>query len=264
MKTAVLTPSVSSSARSKASASPYQQHTEPVDDNTLIVKFLPLVRHIVERIRINLPSHIEVEELYSVGVTGLIAAVRNFDRARGRTFAAYASVRIRGAILDELRRLDWCPRRTRAKGRKLRDAISELEQSLGREPDEKEICEKLDISLQEYHQLMDEVRPLTFVALDDSGATAESDGASLHEMIPDHSAPNVREMLDKEDLLKLVTQRIDELPDTQKKVLAMYYFEEMRLAEIAQVFGVTESRICQIHSQAILTLRSFVHRMKDK
>lgn len=247
------------------SARVYKRIAEPVDQTRLIEQFLPMVRSIVERVRINLPSHIEVDELYSVGVTGLIAAVRNYDAARGKTFAGYVSVRIRGAILDELRRLDWCPRRTRAKGRKLRDAIGDLEQSLGREPTDDEIRRSLDLSLAEYHKLLDEVRPVTFVALDDSGlSNGEQDGASLHDTIPDHSAPNVREIMEKDELIRLVGERLDELPDNQKKVLSLYYFEGLRLAEIAEVFGVTESRICQIHSQAILVLRSFVNRMRDR
>lgn len=244
----------------------YQTHSQKVDETKLIEQFLPMVRSIVERVRISLPSHLEVDELYSVGVTGLIAAVRNYDAARGKTFAGYVSVRIRGAILDELRRLDWCPRRTRAKGRRLRDTIGELEQSLGREPSEKEIAESLNLSMAEYHKLLDEVRPVTFVALDDSGlSNSEGEGgASLHETIPDHGAPNVREIMEKDELIRLVGERLDELPETQKKVLSLYYFEGLRLAEIAEVFGVTESRICQIHSQAILVLRAFVNRMRDR
>jgi RNA polymerase sigma factor for flagellar operon FliA len=266
MKTSVaIAPSANRTKIAKTNRA-YQSHVEKVDETKLIEQFLPMVRSIVERVRISLPSHIEVDELYSVGVTGLIAAVRNYDAARGKTFAGYVSVRIRGAILDELRRLDWCPRRTRAKGRRLRDAIGELEQSLGREPTEKEIAESLDMSMGEYHKLLDEVRPVTFVALDDSGmSNSEGEtGASLHETIPDHAAPNVREIMEKDELIRLVGERLDELPETQKKVLSLYYFEGLRLAEIAEVFGVTESRICQIHSQAILVLRSFVNRMRDR
>lgn len=268
MKSATATaaaPSTAQRLQAAKTAKAYQKTAEPIDETRLIEQFLPMVRSIVERVRINLPSHIEVDELYSVGVTGLIAAVRNYDAARGKTFAGYVSVRIRGAILDELRRLDWCPRRTRAKGRKLRDTIGELEQSLGREPTDKEIRESLNLSAGEYNKLLDEVRPVTFVALDDSGlSNGEQDGASLHETIPDHAAPNVREIMEKDELIRLVGERIDELPETQKKVLSLYYFEGLRLAEIAEVFGVTESRICQIHSQAILVLRSFVTRMRDR
>ncbi len=243
----------------------YQQFSETISESELIERFLPMVRSIVERVRINLPSHIEVDELYSVGVTGLIAAVRNFDHARGKTFAGYVSVRVRGAILDELRRLDWCPRRTRAKGRKLRDTIGELEQSLGREPTELEIRNELGISAKEYAQLLEEIRPVSFVTLDDgSSSTGESEGSTLHESIPDPNAPNIREILEQDELLKLVSERIDQLPETQRKVLALYYFEGLRLAEIAEVFGVTESRICQIHSQAILVLRAYVQRIRDR
>lgn len=263
MKPAVLTSPPADTSTAEKTNRTYQQFSESISQTELIERFLPMVRSIVERVRINLPSHIEVAELYSVGVTGLIAAVRNFDHARGKTFAGYVSVRVRGAILDELRRLDWCPRRTRAKARKLRDTISELEQIHGREPTAPEIRAELGLTANEYERLLEEVRPVTFVALDDGG-TANSEGASLHDTIADHDAPNVRDLLEKDELVSLVSERIDQLPENQRKVLAMYYFEGLRLAEIAEVFGVTESRICQIHSQAILVLRAYVQRVRDR
>lgn len=265
MKSAVLpAPTKESRPAGAKSRDAYQQFSPSINESELIERFLPMVRSIVERIRINLPSHIESDELYSVGITGLISAVRNFDPARNNTFAGYVSVRVRGAILDELRRLDWCPRRTRAKGRRLREVIGELEQTFGREPTEKEIQAELKLSSREYYQLIDEVRPITFVALDDSGMSSSEEGPSLHETIPDGDASDVREDLEKDELINLVSERIDELPEVQRKVLAMYYFEGMRLAEIAEVFGLTESRICQIHSQAILVLRAFVHRVRER
>lgn len=267
MTSAVLSAPVrETGVRSSSNTFPADQPFSPsIDDAELIERFLPMVRSIVERIRINLPSHVEADELYSVGITGLIAAVRNFDHSRGRTFAGYVSVRVRGAILDELRRLDWCPRRTRAKGRRMREAVSELEQTLGREPTEREIQKELGLSSREYYRLLDEIRPVTFLALDNSGSNGNDDeGALLHETIPDRGISDVREDLENEELLDLVSARIDELPEVQRKVLAMYYFEGMRLAEIAAVFGLTESRICQIHSQAILVLRAFVHRVREQ
>lgn len=262
---ALTTPTIESVSSDKKFDRTFEPFSASISESALIERFLPMVRSIVERMRMNLPSHIEVDELYSVGVTGLIAAVRNFDHDRGKTFAGYVSVRVRGAILDELRRLDWCPRRTRAKGRRLRDAVALLEQSLGREPTEEEVRGELGLSAKDYVRLLDEIRPVTFIALDDASAGhGEGEGAFLHETIADPAAPNVRDLMEKDELIKLVSARIDRLPEAQRKVLAMYYFDGLRLAEIAEVYGVTESRICQIHSQAIIGLRAFVHRMRDR
>ncbi|MDP1581717.1 MAG: FliA/WhiG family RNA polymerase sigma factor [Candidatus Didemnitutus sp.] len=235
-----------------------------VDEKELIVRFLPLVRNVVDRIKLTLPPHIDADDLYSVGVTGLIAAVRKYDPEQGNTFAGYAAMRIRGAVLDELRRMDWCPRRTRARARKLKEGINTLEQRIGRTANEDEICEEMGLSHAEYAKCMEEARPVTFIALDQHSEGEESEGASLHEMLADGNDTTGRETLEKQELLQLLTQRMADLPDIPRKILAMYYFENMRLAEIAAVFGLTESRICQIHSQTILGLRAFLGRARNR
>lgn len=235
-----------------------------VDEKDLIERYLPLVRNVVDRIKLNVPAHVDADDLYSVGVTGLIAAVRKFDPNQGSTFASYAAMRIRGAILDELRRMDWCPRRARARSRKLKGAIVEVEQKLGRAATDAEICANLGISPKEYEKWVEEAKPVTFIAIDQNADSEEGGGASLHELLADEADVTGRDNLEKAELLQLLTQRISELPDIPKKILAMYYFENMRLAEIAAVFGLTESRICQIHAQTILGLRGWLQRMKEK
>ena len=235
-----------------------------VDEKDLIERYLPLVRNVVDRIKLNVPAHVDADDLYSVGVTGLIAAVRKFDPSQGSTFASYAAMRIRGAILDELRRMDWCPRRARARSRKLKSAINDVEQKLGRAATDAEICASLGISPKEYEKWVDEAKPVTFIAIDQNADGEEGDGASLHELLADEADKTGRDNLEKAELLQLLTQRIAELPDIPKKILAMYYFENMRLAEIASVFGLTESRICQIHAQTILGLRAWIQRVRNK
>lgn len=235
-----------------------------VDEKELIERFLPLVRNVVDRIKLTLPPHIDADDLYSVGVTGLIAAVRKYDPEQGNTFASYAAMRIRGAVLDELRRMDWCPRRTRARARKLKESINALEQKIGRTATEVEICDELGLSPQEYAKWLDEVRPVTFVALDQHSEGEDSEGASLHELLADEHDTTGRDSLEKQEMLQLLSQRIAELPDIPRKILAMYYFENMRLAEIAAVFGLTESRICQIHSQTIIGLRAYLSRARNR
>jgi len=242
----------------------YQGTSGSLDEKDLIERFLPLVRNVVDRIKLNLPPHVDADDLYSVGVTGLIAAVKKYDPAQGHTFAAYATTRIRGSILDELRRMDWCPRRARAKACKLKEAIIEVEQRLGRAATEEEVRTHLGLSAKEYAKWMEEAKPVCFVNIDATTDHEDSDGASLHELIADESDVSVRDRMEKDELMKLVAQRIEELPDIPKKILSMYYFENMRLAEIATVFSLTESRICQIHAQTVLGLRAYIQRVRNR
>lgn len=238
--------------------------SKPIDENELIERYLPLVRNVVDRIKLNVPAHVDADDLYSVGITGLLAAVRKYDPAQGSTFASYAAMRIRGAILDELRRMDWCPRRARARSRKLKNAIIEVEQKVGRAATDAEVCAELGIGRKEYGKWVEEAKPVTFIAIDQTADGDEGTGASLHELLADESDKTGRDNLEKAEVLRLLTQRMSELPEIPKKIVAMYYFENMRLAEIAEVFDLTESRICQIHAQTIIGLRAWLQRMKDR
>jgi len=242
----------------------YQGAAGTLDEKDLIERFLPLVRNVVDRIKLNLPPHVDSDDLYSVGVTGLIAAVKKFDPEQGNTFAAYATTRIRGAILDELRRMDWCPRRARAKARKLKEAINEVEQKLGRQASEEEVREHLGLTAKEYAKWLEESKPVCFVNIDSSSEHEDSEGSSMHELIADENNVPIRERMEKDELMQLVSKRIEDLPEIPRKILAMYYFENMRLAEIAAVFGLTESRICQIHAQTVLNLRAYIQRVRNR
>jgi len=242
----------------------YQGTGGQFDEKELIERYLPLVRNVVDRIKLNLPAHVDADDLYSVGVTGLMAAVRKYDPEQNTTFAGYAAMRIRGAILDELRRLDWCPRRARAKAKKIKEAINEVEQKLGRAASEDEVRTQLGLSAKDYAKWMEEAKPVCFVAIDQTSEGESGDGASLHEMIADNAQVPVRERIEQEELMQLVARRIETLPEIPRKILAMYYHENMRLAEIAAVFGLTESRICQIHSQTVLGLRACIQRERDR
>jgi RNA polymerase sigma factor for flagellar operon FliA len=252
-----------------ASATPAWQAAQPaapaaVDTKELIERYLPIVRNVVDRIKLNVPAHVDADDLYSVGITGLLAAVRKFDPAQGHTFASYAAMRIRGAILDELRRMDWCPRRARARSRKLKNAINDVEQKVGRAATDAEVCAMLGIGPKEYGKWVEEAKPVTFIAIDQTPEGDEGKGASLHELLADESDRTGRDNLEKAELLQLLATRMSELPEIPRKILAMYYFEKLRLAEIAEVFDLTESRICQIHAQTILGLRGWLQRMKDR
>lgn len=235
-----------------------------VDEKELIERYLPLVRNVVDRIKLNVPAHVDADDLYSVGVTGLIAAVRKFDPEQGSTFSGYAAMRIRGAILDELRRMDWCPRRARARSRKLKAAINDVEQKVGRVATDAEVSAALGLTATEYAKWVDEAKPVTFIAIDQTPENEEGEGPSLHDLLRDESDVTGRDTMEKQELLQLLTQRMAQLPDIPKKILAMYYYENLRLAEIAEVFGLTESRICQIHAQTILGLRAFLQRVRER
>ena len=257
--------STSKAGRSQAQRL-YEQNVAPAGESQeeLLRMYLPIVRSIVARIKINLPPHIEEDDLHSVGLTGLIAALKKYDPSQKKSFGSYAAMRIRGAILDELRRMDWMPRNARTNFKRLRKTVEELEQKLGRPATEEEIRLEMGLSEKEYQSLLAEVRPISFLPLDHCASSDDSEDTSLYEVIPDDSLVSVTDKMEKEELVRLVAERINQLPEVPRKVLAMYYYEDMRLAEIAAVFGLTESRICQIHSQAVISLRTYLTSVMSK
>jgi RNA polymerase sigma factor for flagellar operon FliA len=235
--------------------------SRPEEDSAfqeLLENHLPLVRSIVQRMKRKLPSNVETEDLYSIGVTGLVAAARNYRRSQERTFAAYAAIRISGAIMDELRRTDCLSRAKRSKARRLSSAMSKLQQEQGGSISQDSLCAEMQMTEDELTDLMKEVRQVTFVSMDDTHGESDLESQSLHEIIPDDSCNPPLEVLARKEVLSLLTQRMAELPDMPKKVLAMYYYENMRISEIATCFKLTESRICQIHTQTIGLLRNYL------
>jgi RNA polymerase sigma factor for flagellar operon FliA len=234
-------------------------------DWSLLERYLPLVKSIVGRMRIYFPTGVDIDDLYSIGISGLITAVRRCDPDKTQSFASYAALRVRGAILDELRKLDWIPRSDRLQAKKLRSVINDLEQDLRRPATETEVAEAMCMSLHEYHRLLDTIRPVTFISLDSSasGDPNSEGGNEVHDVVSDDTLPNARDDCERKETVLLLRERIKELPDMPRKVLMMYYYEGMRLAEIAEVFNLTESRICQIHAQAVISLRSYMDRVSD-
>jgi RNA polymerase sigma factor for flagellar operon FliA len=221
----------------------------------LIEQYLPLVRKVVMSLARHLPPQVDVDDLHSVGTMGLIAAVRRFDANQEKTFEAYAVMRIRGAVLDELRRLDSLPRTARAKARCLQEASSRLEQSLGREPSEDELSSALGMDLGDLRRMRNQVRPMNFVSLDNRQPSGGDQDADLHEAVADENQQTGSEHCQQNELVDILREKIDTLCTRQRKILSMIYFENMRLSEIAGMFGVTEARVCQIRSQAIANLR---------
>jgi RNA polymerase sigma factor for flagellar operon FliA len=249
--------------RTKALRQRYQSAApgSPAEDE-LIRNYLPLVKTMAGRMAMTLPSHVDINDLYSSGLVGLLNAVRNFDPSSGTAFGTYARLRIRGAILDELRRMDWVPRSVHSKARHVQSVIQELEQKLGELPTETDIARALKISVTEYRQLLDEIRPATFVCLDSAQSAENPDGPTQYECIPDHTQENPVDGASRREMTRLIAERLEELPEMQRKVLALYYFEGLRLREIAEAYGLTESRICQIHAQAILSIKVYLKKFE--
>ncbi len=219
----------------------------------LILQHLPQVRLIARRIQERLPENISLEDLISTGVIGLIAAIDNFDPSQNVKLKTYAEYKIRGAILDSLRGLDWAPRQKRRQAKRIEAAISTAEQRLKRAPDEQEIAEELEISLDEYHEWLVEIRGLNIASLE---YTTGEQGKDLLHYLPDNDDNLPSRVLEKSELERLLAEGIEGIPKMERTVLSLYYREELTLREIAQVVNLHESRISQLKSQAVLRLRS--------
>jgi RNA polymerase sigma factor FliA len=240
----------------------YHRRADTHTENALVEQYVPLVRAVVGRLAMTLPDHVDSDDLHSAGLIGLLQALRNYDPSSGTSFEGYARRRIRGAMLDELRRMDWVPRTVHEKARRIQRLMSEQEQRLGRTPTEPEMARAMKISVAEYSELLDEVRPAAFLCLDAAPSADSDDHGSLYEVVPNNDDGPAEETSQRE-LKQVILERLKELPDMQRKVLALYYGEDLHLREIAEAFDLTESRICQIHSQAILSIRAYLQRFEN-
>ena len=231
-----------------------------ITENELVEQYLPLVKTLVGRMAMSLPAHLDMQDLYSAGLVGLLNAIRRFNPKNGASFETYARVRIRGSIFDELRRLDWVPRSVHEKARKVQAVMQELEQQQGEIPSESDMARAMNLSVDDYRELLDDIKPATFICLDSARSVEQTDGASQYDCVADERQASPLESTAKREMAQIIMERLESLPEMQRKVLALYYFEDLRLREIAEAFGVTESRICQIHAQAILSIKAALRR----
>jgi RNA polymerase sigma factor for flagellar operon FliA len=224
--------------------------------NALIEDHLPLVKYVAGRVAGRLPAHVEMDDLINAGVIGLIDAIDKFDSSRKILFKTYAEFRVKGAILDELRALDWVPRSTRQKASRLERAFAELEQQLGRCASDHEVVEYLDISFETYHQMLMEARGISLISLDElRGETEESSDRNLLDFLANPDYVDPAESLNLDQVYQIVAESIDSLPEKEKLVISLYYYDELTMREIGEILDITESRISQIHTKAILRLR---------
>jgi RNA polymerase sigma factor for flagellar operon FliA len=224
----------------------------------LILHYSPLVKYVAGRVGVGLPPNIEQADLVSYGIFGLIDAIEKFDLERAIKFETYAISRIKGAIIDELRAIDWIPRSVRYKAREVEKAYAALEAKLHRTPTESEVAGELGISLDELHTIFSQVSFVNVIALDEllNVGGERGDKLSLVDTLEDTRAEDPVEVFETEETKYLLSRAINTLPEREKIVVTLYYYEGLTLAEIGQVLGVTESRICQMHTKAVLQLRA--------
>lgn len=234
----------------------YRCTVDPRVKDEIIVEYAPLVRFIAQKIAARLPANIELDDLISCGVIGLMDAIQKFDPTRDNKFKTYAEFRIRGAILDELRSQDWVPRSVREKSKLLEKAFAKLERELGRPANDDEMCAELDCSLEEFHELLNKSKSVSVLNIDDSATFNRGDKKLMMGLLEHRRSSNPFAAVNYKRAQATIKEGIKALPEKQRLVLSLYYFEDLNLKEIGQVLDVTESRVSQLHTQAILKLKA--------
>src|SRR6266542_2903574 len=224
----------------------------------LILHYSPLVKYVAGRVSVGFPATIEQADLVSYGIFGLIDAIEKFDIERQIKFETYAINRIRGAIIDELRAIDWIPRSVRFKAREVERALGELESRLLRPPSDAELAEELGVSLDDLQETLNQINLVSVVALDElmSVGGEKGEAVSLVDTLADSKAADPQMSFESEEIRHILAQAINHLPERERLVITLYYYEGLTLAQIGQVLGVTESRVCQMHTKAVLQLRN--------
>jgi RNA polymerase sigma factor for flagellar operon FliA len=257
--------SLAYSKRMKDAALKYREAMSTKESrDQLIEDYLPLVKSIVSRMRSHFPDHYEVEDIYGVGVKALVVSVNQFNPSKGKSFGNYASLRIKGSLIDELRKMDSLPRANRAKAKSLQATISDMESRLMRPVSIDEVKAELNLNESEYSKLLKQTQPVTFVPIDEPAGVSHGDGdlIPLSETISDPTEQDASEQTEHRERVYLLRDKIKDLPDPQKKILMLYYYEELKLSEIAHIFGLSEGRISQILSHSVLSLRSHFQSLK--
>jgi len=239
----------------------FKEAGDPQARESLILNYSPLVKYVAGRLSASLPQSVDTGDLISYGVFGLIDAIEKFDTGRGIKFETYAISRIRGAIIDELRALDWVPRSVRGRAKQFEAAHIALEHRLNRVPTDQEIAAEMGVPLKEYHAVLSRLSYTSVISFGElwSGSGERDDSADPLGSIADENAEDPVHIFETAELKKILTDAIERLPEREKTVVALYYYEGLTLKEIGAVLGVTESRVSQMHTKAVLRLRARLH-----
>jgi RNA polymerase sigma factor for flagellar operon FliA len=241
----------------------YKRKREPKIRDYFVRQYAPLVKYVAGKVAIGMPNNVEFDDLVGFGVFGLFDAIEKFDPDKHVKFKTYAVTRIRGAIFDELRTIDWVPRSVRQKTREVEEAIRKLEASLGRAATDEEIARAMHMDLADFHHLMLKISGTSVLSLNEVWYAGEdNDKMSIVESIESPNSLNPDHIVEKEEVKRIIVEAINELPEKEKKVLVLYYYEDLTLKEIGEVLEVTESRISQLHTKAILRLRAKLSHIK--
>ena len=223
----------------------------------VIIKYSPMIKYVANRIAMRLPPHIEVDDLISVGVLGLMDAITKYDSSRGAKFKTYAEFRVRGAILDELRSMDWVPRSIRQKASQVDKVVQGLQAKLRRQPEDEEVAKEMGLSLDQFHETLNETKSIPIFSLEDLGIAKESgDQQSLLDCLAGKADADPQTQVRLVELKEIIAKAIDALPEKERLMVSLYYYEELTMKEIGAVLDITESRVSQIHSKAVYRLRT--------
>jgi RNA polymerase sigma factor for flagellar operon FliA len=252
-------------AEAHRTASDYGARNDPGWQEQMVLQYAPLIKYIAARLSLRLPAHIHQEDLISSGIIGLMDAIQKFDPSKNISFKTYAEFRIKGAMLDELRSLDWVPRSVRKKAHLLEQAYAALEKNLGRPAEAEEVARSLDLGMTEFYQLLDVVKGTSLVNLEGHRRTKDGGVKTLEpelpEVLQDEKARDAYMAVHFAELQEIMVQAIEALPDKEKLLISLYYYEELTMKEIGLIMGYTESRVSQLHTQAMLRLR---HRLREQ
>ncbi|MCL6106304.1 MAG: RNA polymerase sigma factor WhiG [Actinobacteria bacterium] len=241
----------------------YKEDADPEARDRLILTYSPLVKYVAGRMGTNFPSHVDESDLISYGLLGLIGAIERFDLSRNIKFETYAITRIKGSILDELRSLDWVPRSVRSMARQIERSSAKLENKLHRAPTDEELSKDLGLNMEEFQEALTKISSSTIVALEElwTISSTGTESVALIDTIEDRQSKDPAAIVDVNDVKERLAGAISNLPEREKIVIALYYYEGLTLREIGEVLGVTESRVSQLHTKAILRLKG---RLKDQ
>jgi len=239
--------------------------TAAVERERLICEYAPLVKTIAGRLGARLPSHVNQDDLHSAGIMGLLDAIEKFDREKGVEFKSYAEFRIRGAMLDELRSMDWVPRSVRRNAKRLQEAYVRVEKEKMRPAEDEEVASELGIDMEEFYHLLDESKGMTLLSKEELG-----DLIGMHDLAEKSSmarsiwAMDPIDSLDLREVQEVTAKAIEKLPKNEKTVVALYYYEELTMKEIGKIMGYTESRVSQLHTKAVIRLRNSLKSYFDQ